>query len=78
MSEKDMDFNKLFKDAEKTKAYQDEMRSMARTELEGLLWDMDVSEQRFNDMGWLRRNLGIRNSHHPSFKRAMELIKGLS
>lgn len=29
------------------------------------------------DLRWLARNLGIRNSEHPKFTTAMELLKGL-
>jgi len=43
-------------------------------ELASILTDMDVPSMRMNDMRWLSRNLGVRNSKHPDFKRAMELI----
>lgn len=44
-------------------------------ELDEILEDMDVPAMRMRDMGWLNRNLGVRNGDHPDFKRAMELIK---
>ena len=47
----------------------------SNNELQQLLERMDVPTLRRNDMGWLTRNLGIRNSEHPDFNRAIELIK---
>ena len=70
----DFNFDTLTQGAEKTKAYHDEMM---RLELEDLLCDMDVPDQRINDYGWLRRNLGINNSNHPQFRRAMDILKKL-
>ncbi len=44
-----------------------------------LLNDMDIPEIRreltTNNLRWLLRNLGIRNSNHLHFKEVMELIK---
>jgi len=42
-----------------------------------LLEDMDVPKRRVTDLNWLNRNLSVRNSGHPDFKEAMELIKEL-
>lgn len=47
-------------------------------ELKLILNKMNVPEGRKSDLGWLGRNLAIRNSNHPDFNRAMELIKELS
>lgn len=44
-------------------------------DLKKLLDEMDVPELRKNDVWWLSRNLGIRNSKHPKFKEAMKLIE---
>lgn len=44
-------------------------------ELLDILDTMDVPPKRKEDMRWLSRNLFIRNSKHPKFKKAMELIK---
>jgi len=46
-------------------------------ELEEILKTMDIPTARLKDTRWLQRNLGIRNSDHPDFKQAMELIKSL-
>ncbi len=46
--------------------------------LNRLLTDMDVPPLRFNDMGWLRRNLGIRNSENHRFATAMGLVIKIS
>jgi hypothetical protein len=44
------------------------------TELNNILNTMDIPQQRRLDFGWLRRNLGIRNSEKPDFKRAIAII----
>jgi len=44
-------------------------------ELQKILKTMDVPIQRMQDMGWLARNLGIRNKEHKDFKKAMILIR---
>ena len=46
-------------------------------ELELILDSMDIPEMRRQDLGWLNRNLAVRNSNHPDFMRAMQLIKEL-
>lgn len=46
--------------------------------LEELISKMDVPVFRIHDVGWLVRNLGIRNSKHENFKEAMELLKPLA
>lgn len=49
----------------------------AVNELQEILKTMDVPKGRKWDMGWLRRNLAVRNSEHPQFARAMELVRKL-
>lgn len=39
---------------------------------------MDVPPLRRNDIGWLKRNLAVRNSNHPDFHRAMTIIHDLT
>ena len=36
---------------------------------------MDIPPVRISDLGWLMRNLAIRNQDHPDFAEAMSLIK---
>lgn len=47
--------------------------------LESLLRKMDIPSNRkhinLNNLKWLNRNLGIRNSNNPKFEEAMNLIK---
>ena len=43
--------------------------------LKTLLDKMDVPQQRKTDFPWLLRNLAIRNSNHPNFQEAINLIK---
>lgn len=43
-------------------------------QLQELLEDMDVPKRRLTDLQWLKRNLGIRNSSHPDFKEAIDLV----
>lgn len=38
---------------------------------------MDVPSARRRDLGWLSRNLGVENSHHPQFKQAINIITAL-
>jgi len=42
-----------------------------------LLDNMDVPEGRKNDLNWLARNLAIRNSEHPDFTKAKNLVSEL-
>lgn len=42
---------------------------------DSLVADMDIPESRKHDWGWLRRNLGIRNSSHENFDEAVSLLK---
>lgn len=46
-------------------------------ELRSILSSMNIPNMRFVDMDvqWFLRNLGIRNSNHPNFDRAIELLK---
>lgn len=46
-------------------------------ELAEILNTMDVPMYRKEDIPWLARNLGIRNSNHPKFQTAMLIIKSL-
>lgn len=46
--------------------------------LQNLLRNMYIPELRRTDMGWLKRNLPVRNRAHPNFKEAMSLINHLS
>lgn len=43
-------------------------------ELMDILNTMNIPEQRKNDKFWLIRNLGIKNSDHPGFQDAMNII----
>lgn len=42
---------------------------------DSLTVDMDIPENRKRDWGWLRRNLGIRNSNHEHFDEAISVLK---
>ena len=44
------------------------------SELSQLLKNMDIPELRRNDIPWLTRNLPFKNSTHPDFARAWELL----
>lgn len=46
--------------------------------LEDILNTMDIPPFRKNDMGWLMRNIQIRNDNHPQIKEAIELIKNIN
>lgn len=54
-------------------AQTDEMWS----ELHTLLQEMDVPPDRFSDINWLSRNLGIRNQYHANFARANQLVRNI-
>lgn len=43
-----------------------------------ILNTMDVPILRKNDLGWLKRNLAVRNRNHPDFHRAMTIIHDLT
>ena len=47
-------------------------------ELANLLSTMDIPVLRREDLGWLSRNLGIRNQDHPNFAEAIALIQKLN
>ena len=47
----------------------------AKRELKQILSDMDVPERRHDDIGWLNRNMHIRNSEHPKFGLAQKLLR---
>ncbi len=46
-------------------------------ELETLAKKMDVPEYRVRSVGWMNRNLAIRNKDDKGFERATELIREL-
>lgn len=46
--------------------------------LETILNDMDIPPFRKNDLGWLIRNIQIRNSNHPKINEALNLIKTIN
>lgn len=46
--------------------------------LETILNDMDIPPFRKNDLGWLIRNIQIRNSDHPKINEALNLIKTIN
>ncbi len=46
-------------------------------ELRRLTSKMDVPETRRASIHWLARNLAVRNSSHPNFPLAMQLVKEL-
>jgi hypothetical protein len=48
-----------------------------KNELYRVLENMDIPKLRFNDIGWLDRNIGINNSNHPNFLLASWLITKL-
>lgn len=52
------------------------MRETAR--LTEILDGMDVPEARKKDLGWLRRNLAVRNGGHPDCGEALGLIRFIS
>jgi hypothetical protein len=47
-------------------------------QLQELLKTMDIPLNRFGDLRWLARNIGINNSNHPNLDKAVALIKKLS
>lgn len=47
----------------------------AQDRLQEILQTMDVPIRRVNDYSWLARNLAIRNSKHPDFVEAKQLIR---
>jgi hypothetical protein len=49
--------------------------SELQEQLNKILQTMDVPKSRFSDYNWLLRNLFIRNSEHPNFRKAVDLIK---
>ncbi len=46
-------------------------------ELRVLTEDMDIPVFRRESIVWLEKHLGKRNSDHPNFNKAMEIIKKL-
>lgn len=46
--------------------------------LESILNTMDIPPFRKNDMGWLMRNIKIRNDNHPQINEAIQLIKNIN
>lgn len=37
--------------------------------------ELDVPESRLNNINWLKRNVGIRNSKHPALPRLIQMLK---
>jgi hypothetical protein len=46
-------------------------------ELHEALKKMDIPPDRFNDLNWLLRNMGIKNRNHPDFYRAEYIVRVL-
>lgn len=46
--------------------------------LENILNQMDIPQFRKNDMGWLMRNIRIRNQNHPDIEEAVSLINTIN
>ena len=46
-------------------------------ELEAITTTMDIPEFRRRKVDWLSRNMGIRNSEHPRYNEAKEIVKSL-
>jgi hypothetical protein len=53
------------------------LRDDLMSDLQEILETMDVPERRKTDLGWLVRNLRIRNNGHPLIEEAMIQIKVL-
>ena len=49
-----------------------------KEKLSFILNDMDVPPFRKNDVGWLMRNISIRNADHPRINEAIDLIKKIA
>ena len=56
------------------KKMNDIQREEVRQELHRVLNNMDIPKLRFDDLGWLDRNIAINNSDHPNFILATWLI----
>ena len=54
------------------------MKQKIEGRLAEILKKMDIPPYRVDDVGWLSRNLGVRNSKHPDFREAMALLKPLA
>lgn len=46
-------------------------------ELRDILSNMEIPPDRFDDIFWLNRNIGIRNSQHPDIGEARNLIRDI-
>ena len=46
-------------------------------ELRDILSNMEIPLDRFDDIFWLNRNIGIRNSQHPDIQEARNLIRNI-
>lgn len=49
-----------------------------KAELEEITSQMDIPEFRRVSVKWLFRNMAIRNSGHPQFELAMEIVRKLN
>ena len=47
------------------------------SKLKSLTKTMDIPTFRQDRPHWLSRNMGIRNSEHPNYEEAMEIVKTL-
>lgn len=54
--------------------YDGAFKELLVTRLREILSTMDVPSGRVNDLPWLARNLQVRNSDHPDFAEAREII----
>ena len=56
------------------------MNSLSHVRLVEILRTMDLPKQRVDqlDLSWLVRNIGVRNSEHPDFKEAVDLLRSMS
>lgn len=53
------------------------MKNKIPQELTDILMTMNIPLYRIDDLHWLARNLGIRNSTHPQFEKAMKILRSL-
>ena len=60
-----------------TRPLSDDEREQTLAELHQIMTTMDVPPMRRLDLGWLQRNIHVRNFAHPQFEHALELIRRL-
>lgn len=50
-----------------------------RTIPEYIRWhELDIPENRINDIHWLKRNAGIHNYNHPTYPRLIQMLKEIT